>query len=355
MTTHDVAFVGTGDLADLKNPNPEGFAMNYYHAEGYEQLDDCDLVACADLERERAAAFADRFDIDDGGVFEDYEAMLAEAEPDIVSISIWPADHADVVLDCARTDGVDAIHCEKPMDLTWGNSRRMAEGCREAGVQLTFNHMRRFKPTWVEARERIDDGAVGDLERIELSPGNIYDGGTHPIDFATGVAGDVPAEWAIGQIDYREENKWFGAHNENQAHAHWRYETGVDAVVSTGGDRSFVPADMRFVGTDGVLEVGPEGSDADLRWRTDGGEEWEEETVEEGAWTDPIDDAVAHVVECLESGDRPVIGAENALNSTEIIFGIWESARRRGRVEFPLEIDDNPLEAMVESGDLNPQ
>jgi UDP-N-acetylglucosamine 3-dehydrogenase len=92
---------------------------------------------------------------------------------------------------------------------------------------------------------------------------------------------------------------------------------------------------MRFVGTDGG--------------------EWTGETVEEGAWTDPINDAVAHVVACLESGDQPVIGAENALNSTEIIFGVWESARRRGRVEFPLEIDDNPLEAMVESGDLNPR
>lgn len=354
MTTHDIAFVGTGDQADLRNPGPEGFAMNYYHAEGYERLDDCEMVACADLVPQRAEAFAGRFGIDDDGVFEDYERMLAAAEPDVVSISIWPEDHADAVLDCARADSVEAIHCEKPMDLTWGNSRRMAEGCREAGVQLTFNHMRRFKPTWVAARERIEDGAVGDLERIELAPGNVYDGGTHMIDFATGVAGDVPAEWVVGQIDYREENRWFGAHNENQAHAHWRYESGVDAVVSTGGDRSFVPADMRFVGSDGVLEVGPEDAEADLRWRAES-DEWTDETVEEGAWTDPIHDAVAHVVDCLETGDQPVIGAENALNSTEIIFGIWESARRRGRVDLPLEIDDNPLEAMVGSGALDPQ
>ncbi|MFB6141573.1 MAG: Gfo/Idh/MocA family protein [Halosimplex sp.] len=355
MTSHDVAFIGTGDEADLKNPGPDGFAMNYYHAEGYERLDDCDLVACADLERERAAAFAARFDIDDEGVFEDYERMLDEAEPDIVSVSVWPDIHADVVVDCAATESVEAVHCEKPMDLTWGDSRRMAAVCRERGVQLTFNHMRRFKPTWVRARERIESGAIGDLERVELSPGNIYDGGTHAIDFATGVVGDRPAEWVIGGIDYREENRWFGAHNENQAHAHWRYEGGVDAVVSTGGDRSFVPADMRFLGSDGVLEVGPEDSEADLRWRTDGGDGWEDQTVEEGAWTDPIRDAVAHVVECLESGEKPVIGAENALNSTEIIFAIWESARRRGRVDLPLEIDDNPLEAMVESGDLDPQ
>ncbi|WP_235853567.1 Gfo/Idh/MocA family protein [Halosimplex salinum] len=352
MTSHDIAFIGTGDEADLKNPGPDGFAMNYYHAEGYERLDDCELVACADLEPERADAFAARFDVEE--TFEDYETMLAEAEPDIVSISVWPDIHADVVIDCARAPSVDAIHCEKPMDLTWGNSRLMAQVCDRRGVQLTFNHMRRFKPTWVEARERVQSGAIGDLERVELSPGNIYDGGTHMIDFATGVVGDVPAEWVIGQIDYREANQWFGAHNENQAHAHWRYENGVDAVISTGVGSALVPADMRFVGSDGVLEVGPEEGDADLRWRTDG-DEWTAETVEEGAWTDPIDDAVAHVVDCLESGEEPSIGARNALNTTEIIFGVWESARRRGRVDFPLEIDDNPLEAMVEAGDLQPQ
>ena len=38
-----------------------------------------------------------------------------------------------------------------------------------------------------------------------------------------------------------------------------------------------------------------------------------------------------------------------------MIFGAWESARRRGRVEFPLDIEDNPLEAMVESGELTPE
>jgi len=62
-----------------------------------------------------------------------------------------------------------------------------------------------------------------------------------------------------------------------------------------------------------------------------------------------------NVVECIGTDDEPTLGARNALNSTEIIFGIWESARRRGRVDFPLDIDDNPLHAMVESGELTPE
>ena len=352
--SHDVAFIGTGSKEDRDDPGPTGFAMNYYHAEGYERLDDCDLVACADIDRDNAAEFAEAVDIPDHGVFEEYERMLDEAQPDIVSVSVWPDIHADVVIDCARTGSVEAVHCEKPMDLTWGNSRLMTQVCDRRDVQLTFNHMRRFKPTWVRARELVESGAVGDLERVELSPGNIYDGGTHAIDFATGVAGDRPAEWVIGQVDYREENRWFGAHNENQAWAQWEYDNGVVAMLATGEGSPLVGADMRFRGSEGVLEVGPDGGDADLRWREDDGQ-WSRESVEEGRWTDPVRDAVAHAVECLDSGDEPVIGAKNALNGTEIIFGIWESARRRGRVDLPLDIDDNPLEAMVASGDLDPE
>jgi hypothetical protein len=49
------------------------------------------------------------------------------------------------------------------------------------------------------------------------------------------------------------------------------------------------------------------------------------------------------------------LGAKNALMSTELIFAAWESSRRRGRVDLPLDTEDNPLVQMIESGALKPQ
>lgn len=37
-----------------------------------------------------------------------------------------------------------------------------------------------------------------------------------------------------------------------------------------------------------------------------------------------------------------------------LIFATYQSARKRGRVSLPLGIEDNPLEAMIESGALDP-
>ena len=353
MTTHSVAFVGTG--ADPESPDASGFAMAYHHADAFDALDSCELVACADIVPENAQAFADHNGIDDDGVFEDYVAMIEETDPDFLSVCVPPAIHSRVVVDAVRAGDLVGIHCEKPMDLTWGGARRMAEEARRHDVQLTFNHQRRFKPTWVAARDRIDEGTIGDVERVEMAPPNLYDWGTHALDFAADVVGDRPAEWVIGQIDYREEQQYFGAHNENQAYALWQYDNGVQGVVSTGEGASLVPGFFRFSGTEGTLDLGFREAAFDLRWRRDGDADWETESVEEGEWTEPITDAVAHVVECAETGEEPTLSARNALNSTEIIFGVWESARRRGRVDLPLDIDDNPLHAMVESGELTPE
>ena len=350
---HDVAFIGTGD--DPDDPDMSGFAMAYHHARAYEHLESCALVACADIKPANAAAFAETFDIEDEHCFEDYEEMLAAIEPDIISVCVPPAIHAAVVVDCAR-HGPAAIHCEKPMDLTWGGARRMAEACWRRDIQLTFNHQRRFKPSGARARELIDAGTIGDIERVELTPPNIFDWGTHAVDFAGAVIGDRPAEWVIGQIDYRSEQHWFGAHNENQAHAMWRYDTGVNAVIATGVGATLTPALLRFIGSDGLVDIDPRSPTdeaVNLRWRTDGGP-WESEAIDDGPWTDSIDAAIAHIITCLETGTEPELSARRALNATEIIFGIWESSRRRARVDFPLEIDDNPLEAMVASGKLSP-
>ena len=75
-------------------------------------------MACADLVRERAEAFASEFGLGDEGVFEDYVEMICEVEPDVVSVCTHVTTHADIVERCAETGVVDAIHCEKPMAAT---------------------------------------------------------------------------------------------------------------------------------------------------------------------------------------------------------------------------------------------
>lgn len=353
MAKYSVAFVGTGP--DPENPDwGTHSGMAYHHGRGYEALAECELVACADLVRERGEEFADVFDIDDEDIYEDYAEMVADHELDFVSVATPIPTHAAIVSDLAESGHVGAIHCEKPMADTWGSSRRMVEVCDREGVQLTFNHQRRFGTPWREAKQLLDDGVIGDLERVEMACDDLFDYGTHLIDLCHYYTDETDPEWVLGALDYREEHIKYGAHTENHAFVQWRYENGVYGVASTGVGEDMVGVHNQLYGTDGTIEVLPEGWGEDgptLRVRRSGEGEWEETYSDLGPM---IPRAIEHVVEAYDSGVQPALSGENALRATEVIFGAWESVRRQGRVEFPLEIDDNPLEAMVEDGTLTP-
>jgi predicted dehydrogenase len=348
-----VGVIGTGRKKD--RPDITGFFMAYQHAAGYRALPEtCELVACADIVRDHAAAFAAANGIPEEGIYMDYRAMLAEAKLDVVSICTWPHLHLPMVLDCALA-GVQAIHSEKPMADTWGGARLMAQECARRGVQLTFNHMRRFGKPFTGARDLLRAGAIGDLVRVEVGcPGDVYDTGTHWIDLCGMYVGEAPATWVIGQIDYRSERLVFGIHGENQALASWRYANGIPALLASGAGASSIGCSHRLSGTTGTIEVGVHNGPL-LRVRRDGAG-WE--TIETGGETlhgpGYHERGIADAIDALLTGREPELSARRALNATEIIFAIYESSRRRARIDLPLTIQDNPIMSMVAAGDLRP-
>ena len=281
--------------------------------------------------------------------------MLVKEDLDIVSICVWPKLHARMVVDTALT-GVRAIHCEKPMADTWGASRLMAQECERRGVQLTFNHQRRFGKPFSMARALLKQGEIGGLVRLETACGDIYDYGTHYIDMLGFYNDDLPAKWVMGQIDYRTENYVFGATVENQAIGYWEYTNGVFGLIATGQGQAGIGVHNRLIGTDGVIEVGAPGN-VHLRIKRKGSATWENIDTQGEHLHGPgyIERAIADLVDALETGREPELSARKALNATEIIFACYESSRRHARVDLPLTIDDNPLVAMVADGTLKPE
>lgn len=383
---YDIGFVGTG--ADPDDPGQDGFAMAYKHAMGYEKVADCQLRACADIVPENAARFAEEFGIEDRYVYEDYTEMLDDADPDIVSICVPPDLHADIVVDCARRGDLEAIHCEKPMATTWDDCKEMCRVCEEEGVKLTFNHQKRMGVIFRRAKELVDDGTIGRLRRVEWSNQNLFDSGSHMFDLTAFYTDQSPVEWVLTGLDYRDENRWFGVHNENQAVCQWHHENGVYGLAATGRSSDAVGAHVRLVGDAGTVEIGPDGgpplrvrTGRTLGWKTvDVGQnvwggrayatypgyvKWGYEILREQVGTtllgEPaekygppshIDRAIASVVEAVRTDGESPLSWRNALESTEVIFAAWESARRGERVDLPLEIGGNPLEEMVENGEL---
>lgn len=342
-----VAVIGAG--RPWKSEGSTGFGMAHAHTQGYIKTGKCEMAAVADVSQENATAFAERYEIP--RTYLDYHEMLRDAKPDIVSVCTWPHLHAPMVIAAAEA-GVRAIHCEKPMAASWGEARRMAEVCHEREVQLTFNHQRRFLQPFQTARDLIRSGEIGTLHRLEAACGDMVDWGTHWIDMLFFYNEETPAEWVIGQIDGHNPRSVFGLEIESQGLCHFKFKNDVRALLFTGHEASIGCAN-RIIGSSGVIEVG---------W----GEPWVRHTNRTAGWRTidmtegihdgvAIDRAMADLVASLESGREPELSARKALQTTEVIFSTYESSRRRGRVDLPLRIDDNPFVSLLHEGTWGPE
>ncbi len=323
-----------------------GFGMAHSHVHGYLATGRCQLAAVADISRENAEAFVARYG-GTAGVYRDYHEMLAAEKPDVVSVCTWPHLHAPMVL-AAIGAGVRAVHCEKPMAPTWGEARRMHAAAVARGVQLTFNHQRRFLEPFRLARRLLREGAIGELRRIEGACGDMIDWGTHWLDMFFFYNGETPAEWVLGQVDGREERKIFGLPVESQGLSQVRFSNGVVGLLFAGYGQDIGCAN-RLVGAEGVLELHNTAPHVRLRGRGDVA--WRTYPTREGLHGGiAIDRGIADLLSCLENGAEPELSSHKAVRCTEVIFATYESSRRRGRVDLPLEQEDSAFLTLLAQG-----
>jgi len=356
MTHFRVGIIGCG--RPWTSEGATGFGMGHMHARGYEASPDCEIVAAADINPPNLDAFCEEHGVARG--YLDASEMLAQEELDIVSVCLWPHLHAPMVIKAAES-GVKAIHCEKPMAITFGDAKRMSKVCEERGVLLTFNHMRRFGKPFRKAKELLNNGAIGQLERVEAFTSNLYDWGTHWFDMMFFYNDETPAEWVIGQIDARNGGSIFGAPLEGQGLSMFKWRNGVLGMMITGY-RGFyeqgeptksITCANRLIGSEGTIEVGVHDGPLVRLRSASTGYVWKEIEVDGGIHGTELNvAAVLDLVDALKNGREPQLAARKALQATELIFATYESSRRRGRVDLPLEIDDSPLLTMLNTTDV---
>jgi predicted dehydrogenase len=351
MTTprYRYAIIGTG--REHGTEGATGFGMAHPHIRAFQETGRTDLVAIADPSEANARHFIEKHKQPDTRIFPNVHALLAEEKPDIVSVCTWPHLHAEIVV-AACEAGVRGVHCEKPMATTWGDAKRMKAAAAANGTILAFNHQRRFLEPFQTVRQLLRDGAIGTLQRMEANCGDMFDWGTHWTDMLFFFNEETPAEWVIGQIDSRTERRIFGAFAEDQGISHIKFKNGVRGLLLTGYEAHSDPA-HRLIGSEGTIEIDWNSA---VRIRAAGDAGWRKidlaESIHGG---EAIPRAAADLIRALDDPSHtPLLSVDNALRTTEVIFATYESSRRRGRVDLPLEPEDSALLAMLEARQIGP-
>ena len=343
------------------------------HGRGWQGVPDVDLVAIADSNKQARDEFGEFFDVPEAGRFADYRQMLDEIRPDFVDVCSWHGLHAEMVI-AAAARAPKAILCQKPMALSLGEADRMLTACAREGVKLVVAHQRRHLAGWLEAKKQLDQGIIGNIVQLTINSGTLLNVLSHDVNMAQYLLNDRPVEWVMGAVERTTDRFERSFPCEDAAMGIAQVAGGVQIIMSAALPTGGHGHGARVIGTDGIMELGvsrppveeipsdgamrsPEGSSA--KYNTEngyaqvlrvGGDRWEKI---EAPWHDPFVHMAQEAVDWVDGKvDDPLSTGQKARSTMEVLMAIYESARKRRRIDLPLKTLANPLKLMVDAGEL---
>lgn len=273
-----LAIVGTGGMA-------------HQHALAFNEIPAGELLACCDLDGDRARAFAEKHSIP--ASYNDLEQMLAEAPVDAVSVVTPDASHKLVSLRCLKAR--KHVLCEKPLAMNARDAATMLRAAEEADIVHMVNLSYRNWPAIQALATLVPAGAIGDLRHVEASylqgwlvgkqwgdwqtspawlwrlstrhgsNGVLGDLGVHIVDFAAFPAGPIRKVFATLKTFPKAKGNRIGEYRldaNDTAVLNVEFANGAQGIIQTtrwcGGyaNRLF----LRIAGTAGTVEFDSEHS-----------------------------------------------------------------------------------------------
>lgn len=223
-----VGIIGNGGIA-------------HCHADGYKELGDrVKIVACCDINEEKAKKFAEEYDIPN--YYIDCKDMLAKEEIDVISVCTWNSAHAPCTI--AALDAGCNVICEKPMAMNADEAEAMKAAAEKNGKLLMLGFVRRHGNDAQDAKVLIENGDLGEVyyakatylrrcgcpggwfgDKTYSGGGPLIDLGVHVIDLTRYLMGNAKPVTVFGFTSDK-----IGA-RDHIGTTGWTSETKVDKPV----------------------------------------------------------------------------------------------------------------------------
>ncbi len=138
-----------------------------FHARGLRYIRDARVVAHADADADRRAAFAAQFG---SRAVESVEALCADPEVDLVIVSLPNRFHLPAVKAAAAAG--KAVACTKPLGRNGAEAAEMLRAVRDAGIFNAYLENVIFNPDMVRMRQMVEAGAIGRLTTVRAREGH---------------------------------------------------------------------------------------------------------------------------------------------------------------------------------------
>ena len=198
-----VGIIGCGRIAstiddEFQGERRGGIVLPLCHAGGYVLVDETEIVAACDTVEEKLQTFQQRWNVPRG--YTDFRKLIDGEQPDILSITTRPAQHAEAMIYGAE-HGVKGMFAEKPLCCSLVEADAIKEAFERNDVFLEFGPPRRNWAIYQQARELAQSGELGKLKSVLGFSGNSVGG--HFLDTLLYLLGDpepVSIRGTLGEL-----------------------------------------------------------------------------------------------------------------------------------------------------------
>jgi len=270
------------------------------------------------------------------------DASQVLADPGIAGVIIASPTHLHLDQCLQAAAAGKAIFCEKPIDLDLQRVREAHARLTAADVRLLLGFNRRFDPNFVALRSRLQQGAVGTLESLQItshdpapppvsyirtSGGLFKDMAIHDFDMARWLLGEEPTEvfasasclvdpaiGAAGDVDTARTLLKTASGRLCVISNSRRSGYGYDQRIEAFGSRGVVRADNVLQSTVSVWAEAGMASDTLQNFFLD-------------RYAEAYRHEIAHFAEILAGKTRPSVGYTDAVAALALAEAAGASAR----------------------------
>ena len=244
--------------------------MGTVHARDIAGFPDAEITWVVDIDLARARKLAQMVG---GRPTDSIDEALAADDVDAVVIALPTFLHCMATVKAAEAG--KHVFCEKPIARTLDDAQKMIDACQQAGVRLMFGHVVRFFDEYMEIKQILDAGTIGQVGMVRASrlntpvmgaPGRewfadldknggvIIDLTIHEFDTLRWYFGEVERLYAHG-LSYTPYQK-----QRDYCMVSLRFENGVTALCESSWAHSNFRTAIEIAGKYGIITRSSEGS-----------------------------------------------------------------------------------------------
>jgi predicted dehydrogenase len=353
-----VGIIGCGGIAAQK------------HLPSIAGINEAEVTAFCDIIPERAEELCKKFGVQGAKTYTDYKDLLKDGSIDVVHVCTPNRSHSPITVDALEAG--KHVMCEKPMATSYAEAKKMSDAAKKTGKLLTIGYQYRCMPAPLYLKKVCERGDLGDiyfakahairrrgvptwgvfLKEKEQGGGPLIDIGTHALDMTLWMMNNYKPKSVTGAV-YKKLNdnpdcgNIFGPWDpkeftvEDSAFGFITMENGATIILEASWALNTLDEGEGICTLCGT-KAGADMKDG-LRINSD---ELGKFTVKkpdlsvggvqfyEGASMQPKDIECRNWYDAVLQGAELRVKPEQAIVVTQILEGIYESARTGKQINF---------------------